>query len=375
MPQTAPAAPPQVRPQNVDAQSRAEDLSLAEIRRAIPRECFQIQPLRAWWTVLRVLMTIAVCPLMLYLLPLGQGPALIWQIPAHVLLWTFYGWALVGLFVIGHDCGHRAFSKRDWVNTLMGHLCMFPLVNSFHTWRVTHDHHHAHTQRRGEEVDWASHLRTVEELEQSSWQKDFVVRLGYALPFGIFFWILWNTFRRALMVRSQLSPERYARERSKLRASSLIMILGAVAIYGGLFYVGGVWAMLKYYGFPATVATLTGSYIITIQHANEHTLFYTHEGWTPLRGQLVSTFDVRVPPWLEAMWCNINIHIPHHVSPLIPWYHLPRAGRAIQQAFPRYYQEQRFGLRHLSWFARTPTLIKNEALGYYAMQVELPVRA
>jgi len=33
---------------------------------------------------------------------------------------------LTGVFVIGHDCGHMAFSDRRWVNEVVGHLCLSP---------------------------------------------------------------------------------------------------------------------------------------------------------------------------------------------------------------------------------------------------------
>jgi len=32
----------------------------------------------------------------------------------------FTGTALTGFFVIAHDCGHRSFAKRRWVNDLVG---------------------------------------------------------------------------------------------------------------------------------------------------------------------------------------------------------------------------------------------------------------
>ena len=95
---------------------------------------------------------------------------------------------------------------------------------------------------------------------------------------------------------------------------------------------------------------------ITVQHANRHTLAYSKEGWTPLRGQLVSTFDVRFPRILEWLWLDITIHIPHHIAPAMPWYNLRKASTAVQTAFPQYYQTQKFSLWHLEWFAKTPFL-------------------
>ena len=106
-----------------------------------------------------------------------------------------------------------------------------------------------------------------------------------------------------------------------------------------------------------------------MQHANRHTLLYTQAGWSPLRGQLVSTFDVRFPRWMEWLWCDINIHIPHHIAPRIPWYHLRQASAAIQAEWPEYYQSESFSLDHLSWFARTPKLREIPDLGIFEIDL------
>ena len=129
----------QVRPQTIDALSRTEDVRLRDIFESIPKDCFQIQPLRAWATLLRVLGCFGLLTWLLVELPLTGGVDLLWQIPALTALWVLQGWTLLGLFVLGHDCGHRAFVPQAALNKLVGHLCMSPLSNAFHTWVVTHD--------------------------------------------------------------------------------------------------------------------------------------------------------------------------------------------------------------------------------------------
>jgi len=52
------------------------------------------------------------------------------------LAWIFTGTALTGF--IAHDCGHRSFAKQRWVNDLVGHLFMLPLIYPFHSWRILH---------------------------------------------------------------------------------------------------------------------------------------------------------------------------------------------------------------------------------------------
>ena len=356
-------------PRTVDEGTRREEIGLAQIRRAIPAAYFKPDARRSWWALMRILGCMALCLYGLSLVQPGSGAALWWQIPGLVALWVLYGWVLVGLFVIGHDCGHRSFATRKWVNTLVGYFCMSPLANSFHSWRLTHDHHHAYTQLRGQEVDWAAHLLTREEFAGLTLKEGFITRLGYLLPFGIVVWIAWNTLRRGIAIRTMLSARQWDREKRRLLLSNFLAGTCLLSIYGGLWYFCGFWGMLKYHGIPALVATLTGWLIIAIQHAGEDSILYEESDWTPVRGQLVSTFDVRFPAWLEYLWCSINFHIPHHVAAGIPWYHLKEAGRCLRQAYPKFYQEQKFGLAHPRWFYRTPFLEKEADKGYYVLDI------
>ncbi len=50
-------------------------------------------------------------------------------------------------FVVGHDCGHRAFSKNQLVEDIVGTLAFMPLIYPFEPWRIKHNHHHAHTNK------------------------------------------------------------------------------------------------------------------------------------------------------------------------------------------------------------------------------------
>jgi len=356
-----------VSPTRVDDHCLETGLSLAEVRKTLPESVFRHSSLRAWGALLRALLLVALGPLILTQLKLTGGVDLFWQLPLHVAAWVFLGFALVGLFTVGHDAGHDAFSKKPWVNQVVGHLCMFPLVNSFAVWVITHDHHHAHTQLRGQEVDWAAHLRTRDEYAKTSWRKDFIVRAGYAVPFGVFFWILWNTVRRSGSIHVFLPPRQYRNERVRLWISNSLMLLGALAIYGGLFWWGGLWGMVKYYGAAAFVATWAGALVVTLQHANADTLYFDKDSWRPIRGQMVSTFDIRFPRVLSWMWCHIDIHIPHHIAPKVPWYRLPEARQALLDAHPELYQERPFRFRDLRWMWKTPFLERDDARGVWAL--------
>lgn len=54
---------------------------------------------------------------------------------------------MVQFFVVGHDAGHRSFSKNKLVEDIVGTLMFAPLIYPFEPWRIKHNHHHAHTNK------------------------------------------------------------------------------------------------------------------------------------------------------------------------------------------------------------------------------------
>lgn len=344
-----------INPQIVDELTRTQECSLWTFRKAIPETCFAISPRQSWGTLARILLTLS---LFIFLETKLDGPILL-------LIWFFHGQAMVGLFVLAHECGHGSFSKSRRMNSFIGHLAFSPLGNGLVTWKLTHDHHHAHTQLRGQEVDWSSWLKTRKEFSETTWRKDFMTRLGYLLPMGILSWVGWNAIRRGMYKNKIMNRPLTPKEARAVTLSNLFMFLIMGLIYLLLWKFTGIWGVLKYHAIPATIAMVTGYLLLIIQHANPESLWYEDKSWTPVRGQLATTFDIRFPGIFEWLWLNINIHIPHHIAPRIPWYHLPEAQKNLIKTYPEFYQQRKFEWRELSWMIRTPYLEYIEEKNYY----------
>ena len=136
--------PSTIKTQHQVSSNLATDLRIRDILNTLPDEVFRKDPLKAWSKVaINVLIVglgywaIAVSPW--FLLPLA---------------WILTGTALTGFFVIGHDCGHRSFANRKWVNDLLGHLMFLPLIYPFHAWRIGHNYHHKHTNKLSVDNAW-----------------------------------------------------------------------------------------------------------------------------------------------------------------------------------------------------------------------------
>ena len=85
-----------------------------------------------------------------------------------------------------------------------------------------------------------------------------------------------------------------------------------------------------------------------------------------------SSSRMPIASWIEWLWCDINIHIPHHVSPRIPWYNLRGAAKALKAAYPGYYQERRLGRSELQFLWRVPFLRPVPDLGYLELERNAP---
>src|SRR4051812_9564847 len=181
------SAPPSV----IDGRALADGTSIGTIRKLIPKECFEIDAARSWSGLAMAFGRLAVATAILTQINPVWGAGLVWQIPALLAAWLFSGWCFTGIFVIGHDCGHMAFSKRRWVNEAVGHICLGIGYTAFHNWRIAHNHHHGNTQLRGEDPDWPERRMTREEYDKASLGNRAQVRLGFGTPLGMLvgFWV------------------------------------------------------------------------------------------------------------------------------------------------------------------------------------------
>ncbi|MFT3765889.1 MAG: fatty acid desaturase [Minicystis sp.] len=354
-------------PRAIDDLARTDGTGINDIRDLIPKDCFTIVPAKSWGALVNAFIRLAVAEGLLLLVEPTWGVSLIWQVPALAAAWLFAGWAFTGLFVIGHDCGHMAFSERKWVNELVGHFTLSFEFTGFHNWRIWHNFHHAKTQLRGIDPDWPEKMMTRAEYEKANLGEKAHVRLGFGTPLGILvgFWV--GMFRRTFMktLAPQIPQTRGAPR--ELFTSTLTMLIGVGLLTYVLGRLGGPWAVVKYYYMPAFIAAAHGAMLTYLHHTSGDALVFDREGWTPFRGQVVSTYNVRFPAICEAMWFDINIHLPHHLAPKIPWYHLKRAAEAIRAARPEVYLERQFSFAYLRAAWARPLIARAAGQPYYEM--------
>ncbi|KAK9055447.1 hypothetical protein SSX86_026530 [Deinandra increscens subsp. villosa] len=92
--------------------------SLSDLKRAIPAHCFERSVIRSSYYVVHDLIVTYV----FYFLANTYIPLL--PAPLAYIAWPVYWFCqasiLTGLWVIGHECGHHAFSEYQWVDDTVG---------------------------------------------------------------------------------------------------------------------------------------------------------------------------------------------------------------------------------------------------------------
>lgn len=301
--------------------SSNSDIRLKDILKTLPRECFQQDRRKAWSRALTSLLMV------------GLGYAGIAIAPWFLLplVWIFTGTALTGFFVIAHDCGHRSFAKRRWVNDLVGHLFLLPLIYPFHSWRILHNHHHTHTNKLDEDNAWHPFqpelYAGVGRLGQ--W--------GYRQLRGRFWWVASIVHWAAMHFDLSQFPVKH-REKVKLSVS-VVLIFAAIA-FPLLIATTGVWGFVKFWLLPWLVYHFWMSTFTLVHHTKQSIPFHAADQWQEVSAQLSGTVHCDYPRWVEVLCHDINVHIPHHISTAIPSYNLRLAHRSLQQTWGAYLHDQ-----------------------------------
>ncbi|PIG90793.1 fatty acid desaturase [Gloeocapsopsis sp. IPPAS B-1203] len=298
-----------------------ETIRLKDILKTLPKECFQQDQRKAWLGLLTNVLLV------------GLGYAGIAIAPWFVLplFWIFTGTALTGFFVIAHDCGHRSFAKRRWVNDLVGHIFMLPLIYPFHSWRLLHNHHHLHTNKLDIDNAWQPFRP---EVYASS---DNFTQWGYRLVRGRFWWV--GSIAHWALLHFDWSKFS-GKNRAQVKLSVLVVAIFAAIAFPVLVATTGIWGFVKFWLMPWLVYHFWMSTFTLVHHTVSDVPFSTASDWNAATAQLSGTVHCNYPRWIEFLCHDINVHVPHHISTAIPSYNLRLAYSSLQENWAEYLHDE-----------------------------------
>lgn len=312
-----------IKPRHRAPASLGSDVRLKDILKTLPHECFQKDRFKAWTSVLftGLMVGFSYCAIAIapwFLLPFA---------------WIFTGTALTGFFVLAHDCGHRSFAKRRWVNDLVGHLLMLPLIYPFHSWRILHDRHHLHTNKLEVDNAWEPFKP---ELYGSLGR---LGQWGYRLLRGQLWWVASAVHWAAL--HFDLSQFE-GKDRDRVKGSIAAVVIFAAIALPLLITTTGIWGVVKFWLLPWLVYHFWMSTFTLVHHTDPDIPFHKADAWNAVESQLSGTVHCEYPRWIEWLCHDINVHVPHHISTAIPAYNLRMAHQSLQQNWGGHLNERRF---------------------------------
>lgn len=250
---------------------------------------------------------------------------------------------LVRLFMIQHDCGHRAFFRTPALNTWIGRICGVLTMTPYEYWRRTHAIHHATSGDLDRRGLGAIELLTVEEYRALSRPRRLAYRL-YRHPLTLL-----GLGPAYMFVLQHRLPIGVMRERWAW-ASVMGANLGLLLLAAGLIALLGLRTFLIAHLSVVILAATIGVWLFYVQHQFEATYWSRNGTWNREQAALAGSSYLKLPQPFAWWTAHIGAHHVHHAAPRIPFYRLPEVVRRepAVAATPQLGLRQAFGALRLA---------------------------
>jgi omega-3 fatty acid desaturase (delta-15 desaturase) len=301
--------------------------TLADIRNAIPKQCWEKNTLRSLSYLARDVLVVA---------GLAVAAASINNWMVWPLYWLAQGTMFWALFVVGHDCGHGSFSNSKKLNDFIGHLTHSSILVPYHGWRISHRTHHANHGHVENDESWHPVTEGIFK-GMDPWAK--LGRLSFPIALFAFPFYLWK--RSPGKEGSHYDPNCdlfTPGERNDILTSNAYLI-GMLAILAAVGFTLGPAMLFKLYIVPYILNVVWLDVVTYLHHHGyeEKIPWYRGEEWNYMRGGL-STID-RDYGIFNNIHHDIGTHVVHHLFPQMPHYNLKDATEAVKPVLGEYYRE------------------------------------
>ncbi|KAK7048678.1 oleoyl phosphatidylcholine desaturase [Favolaschia claudopus] len=354
------------------------DLGIKQLLDAIPAHCFKRSAFKSsLYTIWHLSVIGAIYASANYLDGLVKPETFGPQYPllytlAKVAIWAVYGfWAGLfgtGIWVIGHECGHQAYSESKLINNTVGWILHSALGVPYHSWRITHAKHHASTGHMTQDQVWVPRTRSERglppldpkredrlgarasaEIQKELWDALGDSPIGASWGIATFLLIGWPMY----IARNASGQSRYPKGTNHFNPKAVMfsphhwtdIVLSDIGV---VLWMMGIAAASYVYGFSTVFVVYLQPYlwvnhwlvlITFLQHTDPLLPHYRAPQFTFPRGAL-STLDRSllgdlgsVMAWLGAhATCGISeTHVLHHVNSKIPHYNAWEATDALRK--------------------------------------------
>jgi omega-6 fatty acid desaturase (delta-12 desaturase) len=304
------------------------NFTVGDIRRAIPAHCFS-RPLSKsfgylFWDLFLVGVILYAST---FIEPLASNERFgtLWGPILRHVLWTMYwicqGCVCTGIWVIGHECGHRGFADSELINDVVGLVVHSFLLVPYFAWQISHRRHHSNTGSVEHDEVFVPRLASSEEIAKAeknlahhghhheehegfiAQTKGTLNRMGFIV---IMLTLGWPAYLLANLSGNQsYSPERWVnhfspnspifttgsaqdKHNQKLILISDVALFGVFAVLYKCVQATSLSYMVYVYFMPYLVVNFWLVLITYLQHTDMALPHYTDGQWDWLRGALAT---------------------------------------------------------------------------------------
>ncbi|KAK7693162.1 hypothetical protein QCA50_002728 [Cerrena zonata] len=255
-----------------------------------------------------------------------------------MIYWWFQGLIFTGVWVIGHECGHGAFSSSNIVCNVVGFITHTLLWTPYFSWKISHHRHHmSHASMERDEV-YVPKTRSdlgIPNLPNNEidWDEYFGDTPIYTLYMLCRQQLL--AFP-AYLVMNVSGQKNYPKWTNHFDPNSILFIKGqrkqVMASNAGLMFMAYLvmlactrwhWSeVVKYYGIPWLLVTHWFIMITYLHHTDPILPHYREKEWSYPRGA-AATVDRNFLGWQGRFFLHdvAHYHVIHHFFPKMPFYH------------------------------------------------------
>ncbi|RFU28923.1 hypothetical protein B7463_g7426, partial [Scytalidium lignicola] len=348
---------------------KVPDFTIKQIRDAIPRHCFERSAAISLFYVIRDFMLLITTFLLYhnYVTPHHVPSTAI-----RVVLWASYtilqGLFATGVWVLGHECGHQAFSRYRWLNDTVGWICHSFMLVPYFSFKISHSKHHKATGNISRDMGFVPKTRSefassigknICELHDLVEEVPIVTAINLVLQ-QLCGWPMYlltnlsghNNHGRQYEGRGKgkhnglfggvnhFSPSSPLFDPKDANAI-ILSDLGLIITLSLLYYVGSnfgwtnllVWYVIPYFWVNHWIAAIT-----YLQHTDASVPRYQPEAWNFIRGATATVDRDLGFVGRHIFHRGTDTHVLHHFVSTIPFYRAAEATEALKAVMGIHYQ-------------------------------------
>ena len=257
-----------------------------------------------------------------------------------VLLSVLFGLALAFIaFNTMHDACHDAYSRKKWVNKLMGYS-MNALGSNAFLWKIKHNVlHHTYTNVEGIDDDIARHpiLRFCSSQKRFSYHRYQFIYMFFLYSLMTFIWMIVFDFQKYFTRKINNTP--INKITTKEHLIFWVSKLGYIIFYIAIPVVFVGWKAW-FIGFMLMHVTLglSLSIIFQLAHVVEKTSFESvgetakviETAWA--EHEVKTTANFAPDNKIVSFFCGgLNFQIEHHLFPRVSHIHYPAISKIVRE--------------------------------------------